>query len=404
MKDLTAAGRVLLSLVSHSLFNREAILPDKVEWGAVIKEADEQAVLPVALYSYVNIRSLEREYPALKSKMAGALSNNVRVSYHHAKLSELMEANGIQYVILKGCASARYYPEPLCRAMGDVDFLVSPKDLTYAGQILEKEGFKQCKEKHLCHIIYKSSEAHLEMHFEPSGVPEGKAGDRVRAYLGDVFQTSVKAEVGGAEMRVPDDFHHGLILLLHTCHHLTGEGVGLRHICDWAVFANSLSDDRFCELFEEKLKAVGLWRFAQLLTQLSVKYLGMPAKEWAMREVDEGLLRSMICDIFEGGNFGAKDSQRMNEAKIISNRGKNGVDDSLPMGKQLFLNMNNIVYLKWSAAKRYKILLPFGWIFFGTRHLFRIAVGKRASVNIKKTVEGAKERRELYKQFHLYEV
>ena len=55
---------------------------------------------------------------------------------------------------------------------------------------------------------------------------------------------------------MPSHFHHGLNLLLHTNQHLLGEGLGLRHLCDWAVFAAGFSDEEFRELFEEKLKAV----------------------------------------------------------------------------------------------------------------------------------------------------
>ena len=37
----------------------------------------------------------------------------------------------------------------------------------------------------------------------------------------------------GEKIRIPAPFHHGLILLLHTVHHMLGEGIGLRHLCDW---------------------------------------------------------------------------------------------------------------------------------------------------------------------------
>jgi hypothetical protein len=113
-----------------------------------------------------------------------------------------------------------------------------------------------------------------------------------------------------------------IVLLLHTCHHLTVEGIGLRHLCDWAVFVNHLTNDTFRALFEVKLKAIGLWRFAQLLSQLSTYYLGMPEQEWAMQDVDEALLYAMIRDIFKGGNFGVKDSQRIYETMILPNEGE----------------------------------------------------------------------------------
>lgn len=49
------------------------------------------------------------------------------------------------------------------------------------------------------------------------------------------------------------------------------------------------------------------------------------------------------------------------------------------------------------------MLLPVGWIFFGGRRMVRELTGKRAKTDVKRLVEGAEQRRELYKQFRLYE-
>jgi hypothetical protein len=184
---------------------------------------------------------------------------------------------------------------------------------------------------------------------------------------------------------------------------LTGEGVGLRHLCDWAVFANHLSNDEFREIFEEKLKAVGLWRFAQLLTQLSSKYLGMPEKEWAMDNVDDELLNAMIHDIFDGGNFGKKDNQRINESYLISSRGKHGVNNT-SMFRQLIISLNEATYVHIPLIKKFKFLLPFGWIYMLLRQLIFIACGKRNKVDVSKMISGANERKKIYKQFNLFEI
>ena len=130
----------------------------------------------------------------------------------------------------------------------------------------------------------------------------------MREYTADIFEKAQKKRVGDGEAVLPSQFHHGLIFLLHTCHHLTGEGVGLRHLCDWAVFENSLSDRKFRELFEEKLKKLGLWCFAQILTRCSIKYLGAEEREWAV--ADEVVVDSLMEDILTGRNFGKKDKNR----------------------------------------------------------------------------------------------
>lgn len=399
--NLSVTEQLLLSLISNSLFGVPIDIPSNADWESVIYEAKVQAVLPLVFHE-MSILPNEM-HSAMEKQLMTMIANNIRIESNHAYAHKLMTDAEIPYVILKGCASAHYYPEPIFRMMGDVDLLVAEEELGPADEALRKNGFQSWNENHICHVVYQKTGVQIELHWEPAGMPEGTPGEVVRSYMNDIFATAVEADAGCGKIMIPDDFHHGLVLLLHTCHHLTGEGIGLRHLCDWAVFADHIPEDRFRTLFEERLKAIGLWRFAQLLTQLSAKYLGMPAKEWASENIDDVLLSAMMRDIFDGGNFGAKDSQRRHETVIISSRGKNGVGHS-SLIRQFIQSIDNIIYLKWPASKKCKLLLPFGWIFYGCRYAVKIMTGKRSIPNAKKIIAGAKKRRELYKAFHLYEV
>lgn len=402
MGHISTTESTLLKLLSRSLFQNEVTFEEGVDWNAVLQEALQQAVPAIAFADFQEPVSIELEQK-IRNAAYSTISNNTKIEKDHCNLHKLLSQNSIPYVILKGGASASYYPEPAYRSMGDVDFLVSKNDLEKAEQVLRAEGFEPWEENHICHIVFRKNDMHLEMHFEPAGVPEGDAGDLVRQYFEDAFEKPVSHDIGIGQMLIPSAFHHGLVLLLHTCHHLTGEGVGLRHLCDWAVFANSLSNDEFIILFETKLKAIGLWRFAQLLTQVCIRYLNMPKKQWAMEEVDDTLLEEMIRDIFKGGNFGRKEETRKTEHYIISSRGKNGVGNT-SMLSQFIKSINDTIYTKWPIIHKFRLLLPLGWFYFGGRYLIRVLTGKRKMINIGKTVSNASERRNLYQQFHLYEV
>lgn len=182
----------------------------------------------------------------------------------------------------KGAASASYYLTPAFRSMGDVDFLVKTEDVERAGKVLEEHGLKPWDQEHISHIVYRGPRMHYEMHFNLAGTLNGTVGELVREYTKDIFEKAETRSIVSGIAMLPSPFHHGLILLLHTCHHLTGEGVGLRHLCDWAVFENTFSEAEFREIFEEKLKAIGLWRFAQIFTRTSIKYLGADERSWAV--------------------------------------------------------------------------------------------------------------------------
>lgn len=391
--------RIILQLLSKALFKRDAEVLN-ADWTAILTEAKNQAV--VQFIDSVLDKSLlsPEETKAWKQAASQDIANNIRIGHNHSLLHQWMTVANIPYVILKGAASASYYPTPAYRSMGDVDFLVPTDYVERAGKVLEEHGLKSWDRDHISHIVYRGPRMHYEMHFNLAGTPNGTAGDLVREYTKDIFEKAETRTVVSGIATLPSPFHHGLILLLHTCHHLTGEGVGLRHLCDWAVFENSFSDIEFREMFEEKLKAIGLWRFAQILTRVSIKYLGAEDREWA--EADDELVDALMEDILSGGNFGKKDSNRSIQTMLISDRGKDGVDKT-SMADQFIKSGNEVVYHNWPQAREKKILLPFGWAFFGGRRVIRELTGKRAKTDVKQLVSGAEQRRELYKQFKLYE-
>lgn len=401
LRPLSKTEKTILILLSRDLFKTSRSIPEDPDWEEVYQECRRQSV-PILVWNALDKDRISGETAGKwKDTVIASAYNNLQIAWQHLLTDRLMEKGKIPYVILKGSASAAYYPAPMDRIMGDVDFLVRPSDLERAGEILKGEGFIPWEEEHICHVVYRRDKIHLEMHFEPAGVPYGKPGELVREYMKDVMEQAREIEVEGEKLRVPSPFHHGLILLLHTSHHLTGEGVGLRHLCDWAVFAASMTDEEFRRLFEEKLKAIGMWRFARILTQTCVRYLGCPARSWTGKE-EPGLTAEMIRDIFDGGNFGNKEENRKHEAYLISNRGKNGV------GKHTFLwqigaSMNEIVYTHMPAARKFPVLLPAGWAFYGGRYLIRMLRGQRSRIHPRQMLEGASSRREIYRRLRLFE-
>jgi hypothetical protein len=182
--------------------------------------------------------------------------------------------------------------------------------------------------------------------------------------------------------------------------HMTSEGIGIRHLCDWLVFADHFTDEEFTDIFEEKLKADGLWNFAQLLTLCGIRYLGCPPKEWA-GEAKEELLEALICDICNGGNFGKKDADRYQQIKYISNRGERTVDD-----KGVFQQLLNTLYKKTRSecafVKKIPVLLPIGMVCTALQYLMLVLRGER-SMDQKATLEKAAWRKGIYKEFGLFE-
>ncbi len=404
MSMLTQTQQTVLELMSASLFGRQVNVPDRVDWNEVLEESNQQSVL-LQVFSAAQPFLPEDIIKQWKPLCDRIIANNVRIEWEHTELHETMTKANMPYVVIKGCVSSARYPDPVLRIMGDVDFLVEPENLDAAGGLLEDIGFEleEHGEKEI-HVIYRRAASGgwsvWEMHWQVNGIPEGPIGEQIKEHLSTAIADGVESHTSMGTFRAASTFHHGLIMLLHTATHLIDTGVGLRHLCDWAVFAESLSDDEFCALFEEKLKAVGLWRFAQLLTELASRALGCRRAAWAGE--DGELVEQMLADIFDGGNFGRKDDQRINQSLLTVDKKKHNVANG-SMVKQFLKSLKEIVYKRAPYVRRHPILFPFGFVYVVFRYVARVITGKRNSIDVSSMISGASKRREIYREFRLFE-
>ena len=392
--------KTVLDLLSSAMFQKPFCADKEVDWKAVFDECKAQSVISLAFSVLPKREVPQKIYAHWKALVNENLAVNSKISYAHTMLNDLLNQASIPYVILKGCASAEYYDDPLLRTMGDVDFLVSEKNIKQVDKLLENQGFVFNNSFHEIERAYEKDGVILELHWNITGIPGGKTGELLENIFKDIFEKSELKHFDLAEYYSPSSFHHGLVMLLHVARHMITGGIGLRHFCDWAVFVDKVGKD-FVPLFEDKLKQVGLWRFAQIMTQFCTLYLGLPQQEWAGIS-DKQLLDQLKDDVFAGGNFGHKDLSRADEAKFITSRKKGGVNNDSNL-MQAVLSANEIVRKHWKFADKVPIVYPAGWAFFGGRYAIRSIAGKRDRVKVSALVKGAEKRKEVYQELKLFE-
>jgi hypothetical protein len=110
----------------------------------------------------------------------------------------------------------------------------------------------------------------------------------------------------------------------------------------------------------------------------------------------------LLVDIFSSGNFGQKNVDRSHEYLLISSKNEKGIKEK-SMITQWFLSMNRIVYVHWPFAKKIKLILPFGWLFFSLRYVVRSLAGKRPKIRIKSILKEAEQRKDFYSDLELFE-
>lgn len=388
----------LLQITSAALFKKKYTINPEIDYVALLDEAEAQVVYSI-VYPLVSIAIPPQKAAEYMENHYRHLILNIAVEDSHADVHKLLTNNGIEYVTLKGSVSAKYYPEPELRSMGDVDFLVHREDYDKTVKLVKNLGFapnENDDESH--HQAFQKDLILWEAHHSLNGLPDGEIGELCREKLKNIFNTAEMYRKGEKQFLITDDYHHGMVMLFHLVEHITTTGVGLRHICDWAVFVNYLGEEKFREMFEEDLKEIGLWQFARIITALCTEYIGLPKMEFA-EDVDKSLLDSMINDIIEGGNFGKKDKERYHSSMISSDKN----ESDLSVGKSFFKTLNRRTNYRMPITEKVPILLPIGWIYVGVNHLVMVKKGERPSMHPTKMLKKANARTELNRSYRLFE-
>ena len=282
-------------------------------------------------------------------------------------LCSLLKDAKIPFVILKGAASAHYYPQPTYRQMGDIDFLVPPKFFDQAHQLLLREGYKQLDEGTPRHLEFKKNNALFELHRVFAKHNDSAAEALLDDLLFDAFERLETATVEGYSFPVFPPLESGLILLQHINQHLE-EGLGLRQILDWALYVDkSLDNDMWEQEFAPIVRRLGLEKLAICVTRMCQLYLGLrPDITWCAGAKSDVCQRLMDY-IMEQGNFGRKgDTDSHKSVNTLS------AMQNIPA---FFKRLQERGLKHWPAVSKYPrlrpILVPFAWIwqFFRYIHL-----------------------------------
>lgn len=389
----------LLALLSRALFQTETTVSfEKADHRELLRDAALHSVAPLAFDGFGDTDSLPPEILEAWQKYALLSYQGSAKSFaDHAALHNELCEQSIPYCILKGVASASYYPKPDLRMMGDVDFYVAEEDIPRTLLYFKAQGFpKPTKCDH--HYGLDKDGRELELHFALPGTPKGEKGKILAKYTQDLLQKAVEVKDAYGTYLLPSDFHHGLILILHMQQHVKAAGIGLRHLCDYAVFLDKFTDEEFKALFFPALKDLGLLFFAQVMARVAHRFLSLPYRAW-MGDGDTALEDRMIEEILAAGNFGQKDDTRIQSGFLTTH-----ISDGKKHGLiyRLFAGINTYLRGKYKLFRKLPFLLPLGWPIYFVRYFFLLLRGKR-KLKLTKIAKNTKQREALHRDLHLFE-
>ena len=194
--------QALLELLKASLFGAEPSFPEDVDWDAVLKEAQDQTVTALVASAVPPQEAAKWQISVARNKM-----RFLQILDEQTKLYQLFDDAGIPMAIIKGCAAAMYYPAPLNRTMGDIDFVVSSERINEANQLMTENGY-QYMDTTQRHYDYVKNEIELELHHHYSD-PDWDFENRISEGLSNV----TLSEIYGKQFYTLPTEINGLVLL-----------------------------------------------------------------------------------------------------------------------------------------------------------------------------------------------
>ena len=156
----------------------------------------------------------------------------------------------VPYTVLKGSSAAQYYPYPEYRAMGDIDIMTRREDFDTAYRQLLNNGYRIVKEENR-EIGFVKNHIVVELHRQFASLNNTDYAK----HLDDLIIENINPT------HVLPDFVNGLVLLEHINQHLEN-GLGLRQIIDWMMFADKCIEGEEWKEFLDLAEEIGLKKLA----------------------------------------------------------------------------------------------------------------------------------------------
>ncbi len=358
----------LFALLRSTLWGEERFpfIMDKetpLDWDEIFKELSWHAIRILPTDLLCRLDSPHQQKYMLHASFS--VSSWYAVMTAQKTLCEELHEAGIPFVILKGSASARYYPQPTYRQMGDIDFLVPPEYFERARLLMFKEEYKLLDEDTHRHLEFKKDNVLFELHRVFAAFKEPERAKLLDELLFDAFGRLETATVEGFSFPVLPPTENGLVLLEHINQHLE-DGLGLRQILDWALYVDKALDNEAWEhTFAPIVRRLGLETLAIAVTRMCQLYLGLrPDITWCA-SADEDICHRLMDYMMEQGNFGRKgDTDSHKSVKALS------VMQNLPA---FFKRLQQLGLKRWPAVTKYPrlkpLLTPFAWIYQLCRYI-----------------------------------
>ncbi len=368
-------SEALLNCISAALDGRECALtlaPD--DWTALLRLAGEQKLLPLV---YAAVRGTPGFSAAPEAVRAAARRQTMREAAAQTvhteaflRLYQALRAEGLVPVVVKGIVCRALYPQPELRPSSDEDLYLTAAEMPRFHAVLLRAGFvltepeRDYRSAHEARYVHPDTGLVVEGHWALFPT-EYAVYAALNVQLPDLMQRAQDWETGGVTLRVPDACDHLIFLLLHAFKHFISSGVGVRQLCDIALWMRRFGAQIDWQRVRAALRATHSEGFAAAVIDAGVHWFGLE-RAAAHIPPDWETLESaaLLADALSGGVYGSADSTRRHSCTITihaADRAHRGGTGRASLCAALFPGRE--VMAGWYPyVARCPALLPAAWV------------------------------------------
>ena len=278
----------------------------KTEWGVIYRLAQQQTVAALIYDALASLPAEKQPEPALLRQW---YIHVIKVEQSHrllnlrlAEATNLLQSEEIRSVLLKGQGVAQNYPNPVRRQCGDIDLYIGKENYKKAYDTSQKwDSVQEVERDDTKHYSFRWRGVTIELH-------------RIALFLRkfqrwtEYHLTSDKLRrwtIEGVEILLPPVNFDALYIFNHAYSHFILGGIGLRQLCDWALYLHAFGNEIDRQQLKHDLDSFGLMRVWQIFGHIAVNYLGLAENEMPFyTDRYKKRAEKVLGYILKDGNFG----------------------------------------------------------------------------------------------------
>lgn len=272
-----------------------------------IEEAKKQSVAGLFCNSLVH-----HDIPIGKEYTLKALAivkkvtkENKKRNFDVAHFCRFFQRHNIPFVIVKGQSVAALYPHPDLRQSGDIDVFCGQNHFVEAReQIAQKTDLQFDPAIPVKHLAFSIDGSKYELHRILSIFSYPPNQQFFNEKMEEALVRHEEIEIDGVKVPVLAPTDSIFFQVVHIFYHIIKEGIGLRQLCDLAIFVHATQERVDFDELQSNLKKIGLEEFFQAIMSILVDQLGLTLRISGFTPRTSTLAKKILKDINDGGNFG----------------------------------------------------------------------------------------------------